>query len=213
DERLAGAGRGAGRGGLFGGFWVPVLLAGELPEPDGPPVRVTVLGEELLAFRDTRDRLGLIEPSCPHRGANLFFGRNEDCGIRCAYHGWKFDVEGACVALPTMARDEGMRSRVRLQASPAVEWCDLAWGYMGPPEHQPELPQLEFGLVPPEQRFVTKKLQQCNWAQSCEGALDTGHFSFLHTPLEVPELPPSVRDRPLAHAMRWMMDDPTPIFH
>ena len=213
NERLTRTGPGTPMGELFRRFWVPVLLARELPEPDCPPVRVTVLGEELLAFRDTRDRIGLVEPTCPHRGANLFFGRNEDCGLRCVYHGWKFDVDGRCVEIPTMARDEGMRARVGLKAYPAVERGDVVWAYLGPPEHRPELPDLEFGLVPPDHRFVTKKLQQCNWAQACEGALDTAHFSFLHTPVVVPEVPERHRGNPLAHAVRWMVDDPAPVFH
>jgi nitrite reductase/ring-hydroxylating ferredoxin subunit len=213
NERLTRTGPGTAMGELFRRFWVPVLLARELPEPDCPPVRVKVMGEELLAFRDTQDRIGLVEPTCPHRGANLFFGRNEDCGLRCAYHGWKFDVDGRCVDIPTMARDEGMRARVGLTAYPAVERGDVVWAYLGPREHRPDLPDLEFALVPPEHRFVTKKLQQCNWAQACEGALDTGHFSFLHTPVVVPEVPERHRSNPLAHAMRWMVDDPAPVFH
>jgi phenylpropionate dioxygenase-like ring-hydroxylating dioxygenase large terminal subunit len=199
-------------GELFRRFWVPVLLSRELPEVDGPPVRVKVMGEELIAFRDTDDRVGLVDPRCPHRGANLFFGRNEDSGIRCIYHGWKFDACGNCVDVPTTARDEGMRSRIRITAYPTREWGDLVWAYMGPPEHQPELPEMDFALLPAPHRFVTKKLQQCNWAQACEGALDTAHFSFLHTPLSVPEVSPSRARHPLANATRWMMDDPRPVF-
>ena len=212
NELLTRTGPGTGMGELFRRFWMPVLLARELPEPDCPPVRVTVLGESLLAFRDSFGRVGLVDPVCPHRGANLFFGRNEDCGIRCAYHGWKFDVEGRCLDIPTMARDEGLRSRIRLTSYPTREWGDLVWAYLGPPDHAPELPQLEFGLLPPSHRFVTKKLQECNWAQSCEGALDTAHFSFLHTPVVVAE-PSTPRRHPMASATRWMKDDPMPVFH
>jgi phthalate 4,5-dioxygenase oxygenase subunit len=212
NELLTRTGPGTAMGELFRRFWVPVLLARELPAPDCPPVRVTVLGEQLVAFRDSDDRIALVEPRCPHRGADLFFGRNEECGIRCVYHGWKFDVEGHCVDIPTMARDEGMRRRVGIVAYPAQQWGDLIWAYLGPPEHQPPLPELEFATVPPEHRFVTKKLQQCNWAQACEGALDTAHFSFLHVPLAVPEVPPARRAHPMAEAMRWMMHDPMPEF-
>jgi phthalate 4,5-dioxygenase len=212
NELLTRTGPGTGMGELFRRFWVPVLLARELPEPDCPPVRVTVLGEQLLAIRDSDDRLALVEPRCPHRGADLFFGRNEECGIRCAYHGWKFDVDGRCVDIPTMARDEGIRNRVRITAYPAQEWGDVIWAHLGPPEHRPELPQMDFAMVPPAQRFVTKKLQQCNWAQACEGALDTAHFSFLHTPLTVPEVPPSRRNHVMADATQWMKDDPMPVF-
>jgi phthalate 4,5-dioxygenase oxygenase subunit len=213
NELLTRTGPGTAMGDLFRRFWVPVALAREIPEPDGPPVRVTVMGESLIAFRDTHGRVGLVDARCPHRGANLFFGRNEECGIRCAYHGWKFDVHGTCVEIPTMARDEGMRSRIRLTAYPTEEWGDFVWAYLGPPEHRPELPQMDFALVPPSHRFVTKKLQECNWAQACEGALDTAHFSFLHTPLTIPEISPKARDNPLAPAVRWMVEDPRPIFN
>src|SRR4051794_28389541 len=116
NEILTRTGAGTPMGDLFRQFWVPVLLAREIPEPDCPPVRVTVLGEHLLAFRDSANRIGLVEPTCPHRGANLFFGRNEECGIRCAYHGWKFDVAGQCTEIPTMGREEGLRRRVGLTA-------------------------------------------------------------------------------------------------
>ena len=129
------------------------------------------------------------------------------------YHGWKFDVTGQCTEIPTMARDEGLRSRVGLTAYPAREWGDLIWAYLGPPAHQPELPEMDFTLVAPSHRFVSKKLQECNWAQSCEGALDTAHFSFLHTPLTIPEVPAAHRGKVLANAMRWMKDDPRPVFH
>ncbi len=213
NETLTRTGPGTPMGTLFRRFWVPVLLAREIPEPDCPPVRVTVLGEELLAFRDTGDRIGLVEARCPHRGADLFFGRNEECGIRCAYHGWKFDVAGQCVEIPTLTRDEGLLSRVGLTAYPAREWGDVIWAYMGPPELQPELPEMDFALVPPSHRFVSKKLQECNWAQACEGALDTAHFSFLHTPVTVPEVSASRQRHPMANAVRWMKQDPRPVFN
>ena len=213
NESLTRTGAGTVMGDLFRRFWIPVLLAREIPEPDCPPVRVTVLGEQLIAFRDTDNRVGLIEPRCAHRGANLFFGRNEDCGIRCAYHGWKYDVDGRCVEIPTMPRDEGLRNRIRLTAYPAREWGGLVWAYMGPPEHRPELPEMDFALVPPSHRYVSKKLQECNWAQACEGALDTAHFSFLHTPVSLPEVPASSRGSAMANAVRWMKDDPTPVFN
>jgi phenylpropionate dioxygenase-like ring-hydroxylating dioxygenase large terminal subunit len=210
NELLTRTGPGTAMGDLFRRFWVPVLLSRELPEPDCPPVRVKVMGEDLLAFRDTQNRVGLVEPTCPHRGANLFFGRNEECGIRCAYHGWKFDVQGQCVEIPTMERDEVLRSRIGVKAYPAQDWGDVVWAYLGPPEHQPPLPDLEFALVDPSHRFVSKKLQQCNWAQACEGALDTAHFSFLHTPVTVS---PPASSHPMANATQWMKDDPRPVFH
>src|SRR5262245_39714799 len=181
NELLTRTGPGTAMGAYFRRFWVPALLSQEVAEPDGPPIRVTVMGEDLVAFRDTRGRVGLLEATCAHRGASLFWGRNENCGIRCAYHGWKYDADGRCVDLPTSPPDAGLRDKIRLTAYPTREWGDLIWAYLGPADRMPELPALEFAVLPPAHRFVSKKLQECNWAQACEGALDTAHFSFLHT--------------------------------
>lgn len=187
NELLTRTGAGTPMGEYFRRFWMPVLLSWQLPEPDCPPVRLTVMGEALLAFRDTEGRVGLIEPRCPHRGADLFFGRNEKCGIRCSYHGWKFNTAGECVDAPTIALDhryDMIRSRIRVRAYPVREWGDLVWAYMGPEDGPlPELPMMEFALVPTAHRFVSKKYQECNWAQAVEGGLDTAHFSFLHMPV------------------------------
>jgi phthalate 4,5-dioxygenase len=174
---------GTGMGELFRRFWIPALLSQELPEPDCPPVRVRIMGEHLLAFRDTEGRIGLIEPQCAHRRANLFWGRNEQGGIRCAFHGWKYDVNGHCLEMPTVPQDkayEKQRAEFSLKSYPTREAGGFIWTYMGPPKLKPELPRFEFMTLPPAHTFVSKKLQQCNWAQACEGALDTAHFSFLH---------------------------------
>jgi phenylpropionate dioxygenase-like ring-hydroxylating dioxygenase large terminal subunit len=214
NATLTRTGPGTAMGTLFRRFWMPVLLSRELPEPDGPPLRVTLLGEDLVAFRDTEGRVGLLDRHCPHRGADLFFGRNEACGIRCAYHGWKFDVTGECIDLPTAARDQHydeLRARRRTAAYPTREWGDMVWAYLGPPEQMPGLPLMEFALLPPSHRFVTKKLQECNWAQACEGALDTAHFSFLHANLTVPE--PVGSDNLRTRSLHWMRDDPMPVFN
>ena len=121
NELLTRTGPDRPMGELFRRFWMPALLSEELPEPECPPVRVTIMGEELVAFRDTQGRVGLVDPRCPHRGANLFFGRNEQCGLRCVYHGWKFDVTGRCVDLPTLPSDSTFRDRVRITAYPVRE--------------------------------------------------------------------------------------------
>ena len=210
---LVQTGPGTGMGDYFRRFWQPVALSSELPQADGPPVRVKVLGEELLAFRDTQGRVGLIEPKCAHRGADLFFGRNEDCGIRCIYHGWKYDVTGKCVELPNVPEGSNYHGKMRIKAYPTREFGDMVWAYLGPPERQPaELPQLEFGIVPPTHRFVSKRLQQCNWAQSMEGALDTAHFSFLHMP--APALAKNDTMTAAADERRigWLRNDPLPQF-
>jgi phthalate 4,5-dioxygenase len=174
-------------GDLFRRFWHPVALSSELPEPDGPPLRLHVLGEDLRAFRTTAGSVGLTSPRCPHRGADLFFGRNEQGGIRCAYHGWKFAVDGRCLDLPTMepgpARERAARN-IRLAAYPTRETHGFVWAYLGPPDHIPPFPALEFTTLSAAHSFVSKKLQQCNWAQACEGGLDTAHFSFLHMALD-----------------------------
>ena len=215
NDLLTRTGPGTAMGDYFRRFWIPVLLSRELPEPDGAPVRVTVMGEKLVAFRDTRGRVGLLDPRCPHRGADLFFGRNEECGLRCVYHGWKFDADGRCVDMPTMPPDSGFRDKVRAGAHPTREWGDFVWAYLGPPALEPALPELEFALVPPEHRFVSKKLQQCNWAQSAEGGIDTAHFSFLHMPVTSSEAESdAVMSRSSAdrNRTRWMREDGMPRF-
>ena len=216
NARLTQTGRGTPMGELFRRFWMPVLLSEELPEPDCPPVRVTVMGEDLVAFRDSSGEVGLVEPRCPHRGAELFLGRNEECGLRCVYHGWKFDTDGACVDAPTIGTPEAterFRASAGVQAYPACDWGEIVWGYLGPPEHRPELPSMEFATVAPENRFVTKKLQEANWAQLCEGGIDTAHFSFVHMPVDVDTLDigTGVGGAGPQHT-RWMKNDPRPRF-
>lgn len=173
-------------GRLFRFFWQPALLSEELPEPDCPPRRVHMLGRYLLAIRDSAGRAQLINPRCPHRGADLFFGRVEEGGIRCAYHGWKYDANGRCLDIPTLP-DNGQRQRmcakIELEVFPTREAGGIVWLYLGPASEKPELPNFEFTQLPHSQIFVSKKRQESNWAQACEGALDTAHFSFLHMPL------------------------------
>src|SRR5437773_7882140 len=213
NELLVRTGPGTPMGEYFRRYWLPVVLSRELPEADCPPIRVQMLGEDLLAFRDTQGRVGLIEPECAHRGANLFFGRNEEGGIRCIYHGWKYDVDGKCVEMPNVPPGSAYHGKISIKAYPAREFGDLVWAYLGPPERMPRgIPQLEFGVLPASHRFVTKRLQGCNWAQSMEGALDTAHFSFLHMP--APRL--ASNDNPTAAAdakrLRWLREDPMPQF-
>ncbi len=205
-------------GRYFRRFWMPVALSRELPERDGAPIRIKALGEDLIAFRVSDGRVGLVEPTCPHRGANLFFGRNEDCAIRCIYHGWKFDLEGHAIEMPNVPPDAAYRGKMRIKAYPTREYADMVWAYFGPVDAAsplpplPPLPALEAGVVPETHRYVSKKLQQCNWAQSIEGALDTAHFSFLHMP--APKV--AATEHPDANAdqkrLKWMRDDPLPRF-
>ena len=220
NEVLTRTGAGTPMGELFRRFWLPVLLSQELPEPDCPPVRVRVMGEDLVAFRDTKGRVGLLDPRCPHRGANLFFGRNEECGIRCIYHGWKFDVAGECLELPAMrdAKDyEKVRKSVRVNAYPVREHGEMIWAYLGPRDTVQDFPAFEFWEVPASHRYVSKKLQQCNWAQACEGALDTAHFSFLHSSVGAASDVEVMRQSEAAasgdrNRLRWLRTDGVPQF-
>ena len=206
-------------GELLRRFWLPVLLSEEIPEPDGTPKKITVMGEALLAFRDTTGRVGIIDQNCPHRGANLWLGRNEQCGIRCVYHGWKFDADGRCVDMPTSYPDLNAKDKIHIKAYPAREQGGMVWAYMGPASSMPELPALEVALVPPSHRYVTKKWQDCNWVQAMEGSIDTAHFSFAHLTFDKDEHEDLDITKHLASPMsrmnfdhvRWIADDPRPV--
>ncbi|MFQ6028123.1 MAG: Rieske 2Fe-2S domain-containing protein, partial [Dehalococcoidia bacterium] len=145
-----------------------------------PPVRVKLLGEELVAFRNTQGRIGLIEGYCPHRLASLFLGRNEENGLRCVYHGWKFDVEGQCVDMPNEPFESRFKDKVRITSYPTLELGGVIWTYMGPPEKRPEPPGMEWTRAPQSNRFVSKTHEYCNYLQGIEGGIDTVHGSFLH---------------------------------
>ena len=164
-------------GQLMRRYWVPVLGSAEIKEPDGPQQRVQIMGEKLIAFRDTTGAPGLIDEFCTHRGASLFFGRNEECGIRCSYHGLKFDRSGACVDVPSAP---GMAERMRIKAYPCIERGGLVWAYMGPPDKKPSPPEVEWCLLPDSHVFVSKRVQQCNYLQAMEGGIDTAHVSYVH---------------------------------
>ncbi|OFX06710.1 MAG: ring-hydroxylating oxygenase subunit alpha [Alphaproteobacteria bacterium RIFCSPHIGHO2_12_FULL_66_14] len=220
NELLTQSGKATPMGELLRRFWMPALLSEELSERDGPPRKIRIMGEDLLAFRQSDGRVGIVEPHCPHRGANLYYGRNEDCGLRCAFHGWKFDIDGNCVDLPTSPPESAYKDTIKLLAYPTREWGDMIWVYMGPREKMPELPQLEMGLVPASSRFVTKKWQDCNWVQSLEGGIDTAHFSFLHKVLATDDAGARAAMAKAALAdqskpddrIRWVQNDPRPKF-
>jgi phthalate 4,5-dioxygenase len=180
NDILTRTGPGTPMGQLFRSYWIPALLASELAEPDGPPVRIQLLSESLIAFRDSSGRLGLIEEFCAHRRVSLWFGRNEENGLRCPYHGWKFDVTGQCVEIPSEPAGSTHCSRIRLASYPLVERGGILWTHMGPAERRPPLPEWEFALVADAHRFVSKRWQECNWLQALEGGIDSSHVSFLH---------------------------------
>jgi phenylpropionate dioxygenase-like ring-hydroxylating dioxygenase large terminal subunit len=180
NDFLTQTGPGTPMGDLFRRYWIPALLSEEVGEPDGPPVRVKLLSERLLAFRDTQGRVGVIDEFCAHRGVSLWFGRNEENGLRCAYHGWKYDVTGQCTEVPSEPAESGFCRKIKLTSYPCVELGDVIWVYMGPPELKPPLPGLEWVKVPHSHRFVSKRTQDCNYLQAMEGGIDSAHVSFLH---------------------------------
>ena len=178
NERITRVGAGTPMGETLRRYWMPALLAWELPEPDCAPVRVRLLGEDLVAFRTTDGRIGMVEEFCPHRLASLWFGRNEENGLRCAYHGWKFDIEGNCTEQMNEPRE--LCSTVTITADPALEIGGVIWTYMGPAEKKPAPPNYAWTQVPEDQRFASKVVEECNWLQALEGGIDTSHFTILH---------------------------------
>ena len=138
------------------------------------------MGEKLIAFRDTNGTVGLIDQACPHRGASLFFGRNEECGLRCVYHGWKFDAEGNCVDMPNEPSESDFKHKVKAKAYPTRERNGIVWAYLGPRTEPPPLPSLEGNMLPEGEWNITAIQRECNWFQALEGDIDTSHFSFLH---------------------------------
>jgi nitrite reductase/ring-hydroxylating ferredoxin subunit len=172
-------------GNLLRQYWTPALMPEELPAPDCPPLRVRLLGENLIAFRTTSGNVGLVQNACPHRGASLFFGRNEEEGLRCVYHGWKFDTKGNCVDMPSEPAESNFKSKVHARAYPCVERNGIIWTYMGTRETPPPLPELPPNLDPECQVWV--RLEECNYMQALEGDIDTVHFGFLHAGHVVPD--------------------------
>jgi phenylpropionate dioxygenase-like ring-hydroxylating dioxygenase large terminal subunit len=180
NELLCRVGPGTPMGDLMRQYWIPAVTAAELPSPDGPPMRVKLLGEELIAFRATSGAVGLIRNSCPHRGASLFFGRNEEEGLRCVYHGWKFDVSGACVDMPSEPAESNFKSKVRARAYPTQERNGIVWAYLGSREVPPPLPDLEANMLPEGGFGMYLYHLENNWMQGWEGEMDTIHAAFLH---------------------------------
>ena len=180
NERLVRVGRGTPMGELMRRYWQPAALSSELPEADGAPVRVRLLGEDFVAFRDSEGRVGLVDAYCAHRRAPLFFGRNEECGLRCVYHGWKFDRDGNCTDMPSEPADTPMKAEVKLLAYPTAERGGVVWAYLGPRAEMPPAPDYEWVRAPATHRHVSKTLEACNFLQALEGGLDTAHSSFVH---------------------------------
>jgi len=179
NELLCRVGPGTPMGTFMREYWLPAFVPSELPEPDGPPLRLRLLGENLIAFRTTSGKYGLLAHACPHRGASLFFGRNEEDGLRCVYHGWKFDVAGQCVDMPNEPAESNFKSKVKAVAYPCVERNGIVWTYMGPRTPAPPLPEWLPNMEPDCQLWL--RLQESNWLQALEGDIDTVHAFFLHS--------------------------------
>jgi phenylpropionate dioxygenase-like ring-hydroxylating dioxygenase large terminal subunit len=156
-----------------------------------------MLGEDLIAFRDTSNHVGLLGSHCPHRGTSLFFGRNEENGLRCSYHGWKFDRTGQCVDTPNEPPESNFKNKIQHTAYPCQERAGLVWAYLGPKELHPELPELEWMLVPESHRSISKVHADCNYLQAMEGDCDNSHAAVLHSGLAGP-LTASLKERMVA---------------
>ena len=191
---LTGVGADTSMGQWLRRFWTPLMLAEALPEADGAPKETRMLGEDLLVFRDTSGQVGVIQPLCPHRQAPLVYGRNEENGLRCIYHGWKFDVNGVCLDMPNEPADSDFKHKVRTISYPAREVAGVIWVYMGPKHLQPEVPDMEWMRVKPAHRNVAKFNLEGNWVQAMEGDVDSSHVPFLHSQLSS-DSPPQYKSR------------------
>jgi phthalate 4,5-dioxygenase oxygenase subunit len=187
NELITRVGHDTPMGNLMRQYWMPVVPSNDV-EPDGVPQRVRLLGEDLILFRATNGELGLVVETCPHRGVSLFFGRNEQDGLRCVYHGWKYDVTGQCVDMPSEPEESNFKTKIRARAYVVREQGSVIWAYMGEGD-PPGLPQFEWALVPEEQRHLSISQRHCNWLQAMEGDIDTSHLYFLHGRLNADDSP------------------------
>ena len=178
NDLLCRVGPGTPMGALMREYWIPAALSSELPEPEGSPLRVRLLGENLIAYRTASGAVGLMQNNCPHRGASLFYGRNDGEGLRCVYHGWKFGLDGRCVDMPSEPAETDFKRKVRATAYPCVERAGLIWTYMGSRTTPPPMPALEPTMSADARLQVYQR--ECNWVQALEGDIDTGHTVFLH---------------------------------
>lgn len=206
NDILTQVGPGSPMGELMREYWIPACLPQELVA-DATPTRLKLLGDKLIAFRDSAGRIGIMDHRCPHRCASMFFGRNEEGGIRCAYHGWKFDVEGNCLDQPNLPEDMRFTDRVKAKAYKVAELGGIVWVYMGKRKVPPPLPALECLSLPESERMVMCHQRDCNWLQSLEGDIDTSHFGFLHVGgVKVDDVDPNTMHR-------WGLVDRAPRYH
>ena len=190
NEALTRVGPGTLMGALLRQYWIPALLSEDLPAGAAAPVRVRLLGEDLVAFRGVDGGVGLLAEACPHRRASLYFGRGVEQGLRCAYHGWTFGRDGRCVAMPNEPPEQAFADKVATTAYPCRERLGVVWAYLGPRQSPPPLPELEWNLDADSPPFVWRMLRACNWLQALEGDLDSSHLNILHARADDPEAPP-----------------------
>lgn len=200
---LCRVGKGTPAGEVFRRYWTPVLPSSDLPRPDGTPQAVTILGERLVAFRDTSGKVGLVDEFCPHRGASLAIGRVEDCGIRCLYHGWKFGIDGRIQETPNMPEESRFKDRNTILSYPVREAGGLIWAYLGPPERQPAFPDYFWFHVPPESLNLTEFVLPCNYLQVHEGSIDSSHLSVLHRGMNLKRATPDPEVMRLGGVVRF----------
>jgi phenylpropionate dioxygenase-like ring-hydroxylating dioxygenase large terminal subunit len=181
--RLTRVGPGSPMGRLLRRYWIPALRTADLPHADGDPIPLRLLGENLVAFRDSAGRVGLLPEHCPHRGASLVLGRNEEGGIRCIYHGWKMTVDGAILEMPCEPRGSTFKERFQATAFPTHEQGEMVWAYLGPREAMPPFPDFEWTLVPSTNRSIAKAREDANFLQAVEGTVDSSHAEILHNGL------------------------------
>jgi phthalate 4,5-dioxygenase oxygenase subunit len=179
SQTLTRVGPGTPMGDMMRQYWIPAALTSEL-RAEGDPMRLLLLGEKLIAFRDSAGRVGVMDHRCPHRCASLFYGRNEENGLRCVYHGWKYDVDGNCLDQANVPAHQDFKDKVKARAYPARERNGIVWTYMGPRKEPPPLPAIEAALLPVGMTDITFAQRECNWLQAIEGEIDTSHFGFLH---------------------------------
>jgi len=185
NEMITRVGPDTPMGAVFRRYWTPIALASQVETPDGAPVRARYCGEDYVIFCDTKGRLGLMDELCPHRGASLALGRVEECGIRCLYHGWKFDVEGRLLESPNY-KNENFKAKFRAPAYPVREAGGLIWGYFGPSESVPPLPDYAFLDAPATHRNIERIDINCNYLQLLEGGMDSSHVGILHADVAKP---------------------------
>ena len=205
-DDLCRVGPGTVMGDMMRQYWIPAAMSSEV-EADGAPVRLMLLGEKLIAFRDSSGRVGIMDHRCPHRCASLFLGRNEEDGLRCIYHGWKFDVDGNCVDMPSVPVHQDFKDKVHAKAYRARERNGLIWVYMGERADPPPLPLIEANLLPVDEQRIVFIQRSCNWLQALEGDIDTSHFGFLHAGGVDPD------DLRTEDLMRYTVVDRAPEYH